>query len=180
MLDVLWMYQVFFASILIVVFLEMMDLVFVLVVAVVARTDSEVWQATIPLFDVVEPFLTRDAASMVFIEEVEHVMYDLLLVLLCHVPVCLVVQTVETADLVRGPNAVIVEIMECEEGNRVKIVNVVFLCANTVREYNIRAAECLPRICSVAQSFAPIGSCCALGWEPWAVTALQKVNARRP
>ena len=127
MRDVLRMRQILLACVLVVVLLEMVDLVFILVVAVVAGPDTEVGEATVPLIDVVEPLFAGDAAGIVFVVGIEDLVDDLLPALFAQVFVGLVVEAVEAPNFVRGPNAVVVEIVKDEEGSWVEIVDVMFL-----------------------------------------------------
>lgn len=114
MLNVLRVDEVLLLGILVVVFLEMVDLVLVLIVAVVARAQPEVRQLLARL-DRLQPLVARDLARRRRVEEGENVVHRAVLDVVGRGFEGFVEQAVESTDFVRRPDAVVVEIVQREE-----------------------------------------------------------------
>lgn len=97
-----------------VVLFKVVDLVLVLVVAVVAGPEAEVGQAEAAR-GAYRVFGKRNGAGAVGVVEFEHLLHDVVFLLLRDVACGFVEQAVRLLDVVRGPEAVAVVVVEVEE-----------------------------------------------------------------
>jgi hypothetical protein len=72
MFDVFWVYQVLLLRVLVVVFFEMVDFVFIFIIAVVSRSQPGIWQL-LARAHAIEPLVARDDATIGSIEDLEDV-----------------------------------------------------------------------------------------------------------
>jgi hypothetical protein len=125
-LDIFRVRQVFLTRVLVVVFLPVVDFVFVLIVAVVARAVAEIRQReTLPNSDGV--FCVRDRAAAIRIEELEDFVHSLFFRRSGDGACGLVFQAVGFGDVVARPLVAAVVVVQVEEGAGVEGVDVVLL-----------------------------------------------------
>jgi hypothetical protein len=109
-LDIFWMDQVLFPCVLVMEFLEVVDLIFVLVVAVMTRSQSKI-RELLALTDLLRPLISSDDTALIGVEDLED-LEDRFVFLVCG---CIfqrfVVQAVYPADLVGRPGPVVVEVV---------------------------------------------------------------------
>ena len=81
----------------------------------------------LPLFHPsVHPFLPGNHPILISIEDSLCNLYNIAFPAFINILHRLVIEPICTSDLLRGPNAVIVEVMEREEGGRIEVRDMVF------------------------------------------------------
>jgi hypothetical protein len=126
MLDIFRVRQVFLARVLVVVFLPVVDLILVLVVAVVAGSETEVRQRE-PFGYADGVFRVRHGAAAVSVEELEDFVHGVFFLLRGDVVGRLVFQAVGFGDVVARPLVAAVVVVQVEEGAGVEGGDVVLL-----------------------------------------------------
>jgi hypothetical protein len=129
MLNVFRVVQVFQLGVFVVVFLPMMNLIFVFVVAVVARTRAHVRKSLALDVDVVEPFVAADDAVAIRVHELEKLAQNIVATFPGDLPVGLIHEAVGAEQLFAFPVAVAVVVVESEKGGCVPAIDVMLLCA---------------------------------------------------
>lgn len=129
MLNVFGVRQVFKTRVLVVVFLPVVNLILVLVIAVVARPGAKVGQSAVLVVNKDLELVAVDHLVFVVVNQAQDFANNFLLALLRHVLVGLVKKTVRPHDLLGLPLAVAVVIVQLEEGGRVEVGCMVFLCS---------------------------------------------------
>ena len=90
------------------------------------ETYPKIWQP-LPLFHPsIHPFLSGNHPILISIEDSLRNLYNITFPAFVNILHRLVVKPICTSDLLRGPNAVVVEVMEREEGGRIKVRDMVF------------------------------------------------------
>lgn len=128
MLDIFRMNQVFLFRVLIVIFLEMVNLILVLVIAVMSGTVTKIRQ-----FDALRVTYRKlcegDRPTLIAIVEREDLLYSLVLVVLRDVVRAFVFEAVGFEDVFGCPFVTTVVVVEVEEGARVEGGYVMLLCS---------------------------------------------------
>jgi len=124
-LDILWMCQILFLRILAVEFLEVMNIVFVLIITMMAWAKAEIKKPEI-MGVALEEFFAGDFTGVVLVEECKDVLEDLLDVGFVYV-VVRVIEPVEASNFGSVPRTVAIEVVKGEEGAGVEVVDVMFL-----------------------------------------------------
>jgi len=125
MLNILRMCQLILSSILIMILFKVMNLILILIITVMTRSQPEIWQR-VPTITKRLKFLPGDLAVVVEVHGVEDGAPDVRPRILAERAVRLT-QAVEAQDLCARPGAGGVEVVEGEEGAWVEVVDVVFL-----------------------------------------------------
>lgn len=125
-LDVFGVRQVFLSCVLVVVFLPVVNLVFVLIVTVVSRTVAKVGQRE-AFGDTNGVLCVRDGAAAVCVEELEHLVHGVLFLLRWDVLSGLILEAVGLEDVVARPLVAAVVVVEIEERASVERIDVVLL-----------------------------------------------------
>lgn len=120
MLDILWVDQIFHPSVFVVVFLKVVDFIFVFIISVVTWSQLGIGQL-FPGADRVDPSSACDQACAGRVEDFEHIENDAVFGIGGGGLKRLVVEAVGATDLIWGPRSIVVEVMEGEEGRRVEI-----------------------------------------------------------
>lgn len=115
------------------VLLEVVDLVLILNVAVVARTESQIGQPS-ALGDDAHPIVAGDEASIRGVEEREHLSQGLALAILCGTCIRLIVHAVCLAHFLGSPCPGFIIVVKGEEGSSIEGINVMLLCSIGARE----------------------------------------------
>ena len=89
-------------------------------------TYPKIRQPLALLYPPMHPFLPRNHPILILIEDPLRNLYNIAFPALINILCRLVVKSICTSDLLRGPDAVVVEVMEGEEGGRIKVRDMVF------------------------------------------------------
>lgn len=110
------------------VLLPMVNLVLILVVPVMARPGTHIWEGLVLDVDEVHELIAGDKAVAIAVDQGHDMAAHDGLAVVGNMGIGWVHQTVGTLDLLGVPVAVAVEVVQREEGGGVELVEVVFLC----------------------------------------------------
>ena len=94
-------------------------------------TYPEIRQPLALLYPPTHPFLPSNHPIPILIEDSQRNLYNIAFLALINILCRLVIKPICTSDLLRCPDAVIVKVMEREEGGRIKVRDVVLFCIRT-------------------------------------------------
>lgn len=136
-LDVLGVCQVLFPRVFVMVFLPVVDFVFVLVVTVVSGAEAEVGKCE-AFGNTYSVLCIGDGAAAVRVEEIEDLVHGVFLLLCADVPRGLVLEAVCLEDVVARPLVAAVIVMKVEERAGVERADVMLL-------WNVSSDSFLPQ-----------------------------------
>jgi hypothetical protein len=128
MLDILGMCQILELGVFVVVLLPMVNFVLIFVVAVVSRTSSHIRQS-LAFVDEHDKLVARYGTGAIRVKQGQNLPRYLSPTLRRDVLVRVVIEAVGSQNFFRLPFAVAIEVVQQEEGGRIEIAYVVFLCA---------------------------------------------------
>ena len=119
-------------------------------------TYPEIRQPLTLLYPPMHPFLPSNHPILILVEDPLRNLYNIAFPALVNILCRLVVKPICTSDLLRGPDAVVVEVMEGEEGGRIKVRDMVLfwngLSVTIRRNLWQKKAGCTDRPCGALPS----------------------------